>query len=173
MSESALARTGTIVLAGFALLWAMSGAALAPAAARIPLVVAACVITAIVLVLRLARRRPSGNRHLSASWLRRFNLVGAVQGLLIGGVCLVAVPAGQPRLIPTLVLFVVAAHFVPLVAIFRQREYAGTALALALVAAASLGSYLMGMPEPAAVIAGLGAAVVLWVTALAVGARSM
>ena len=168
VSERALARTGTIVLAGFALLWAMSGVNLNPAAARIPLVIAATAITAIVLALRLTWRRPSGTRRLPASWMRRFHLVGAVQGLLIGGVCMVAVPAGQSRLIPTLVLFIVAAHFVPLVAIFRQREYAGTALALALVAVASLVLHIMGMPELAAVVASFGAAVVLWATAVVV-----
>ncbi|MER5458387.1 hypothetical protein ABT008_26820 [Micromonospora sp. NPDC002389] len=168
MSERALARTGTLVLAGFALLWAVSGLHVAPAAARIPLLVAATVLTAIVLALGLTRPRPQVTRRLAASWMRRFNQVGAVQGLLIGGVCLVAIPTGHPRLIPTLVLAIVAAHFVPLVAILRQREYLGTALALALVAVGSLVSYVLGMPELAAAVASLGAAVVLWVTALVV-----
>ncbi|WP_431727078.1 hypothetical protein [Verrucosispora sp. TAA-831] len=168
VSERALARTGTLVLAGFALLWAVSGLHLAPAAARIPLLVAATVITAVVLALGVTRPRPQVTRRLSASWMRRFNRVGVVQGLLIGGVCLVAVPTGHPRLIPTLVLVVVAAHFVPLIAILRQREYVGTALALALVAVGSLVSYVMGMPELAAAVTSLGAAVVLWTTAVVV-----
>ncbi|MGW0502900.1 hypothetical protein [Micromonospora sp. NPDC003241] len=168
VSERALARTGTLVLAGFALLWAVSGLHVAPAAARIPLLVAATVLTAIVLAVGLVRPRPQVTRRLAASWMRRFHQVGAVQGLLIGGVCLVAVPTGHPRLIPTLVLVVVAAHFVPLVAILRQREYAATALALGLVAVVSLVAYVRGAPELAAAVASLGAAVVLWATAVVV-----
>ncbi|MFF0717505.1 hypothetical protein [Micromonospora sp. NPDC003816] len=171
MSERALARTGTLVLTGFALLWAVSGLHPAPAAARIPLLVAATVITATVLALGMTRPRPQDHRRLSASWMRRFNRVGVVQGLLIGGVCLVAVPTGHPRLIPTLVLVIVAAHFVPLVAILRQREYVWTALALALVAVASFGAYVRGMPELAAAVTSFGAAIVLWVTAVVVTRR--
>ncbi len=116
---------------------------------------------------------PRRTRQVAADSLRRFRQVTIGQSLAIGAVVVVLGPVtGQGFHIPAAVCVVVGLHFLPLASAFGQSQYRWTAGALTALGLTGV-LVLAGGSDPAAVqaLVGLGAAVVLWATALDVARR--
>ena len=88
--DRGLWRRGALVTALFALLWAVTGASgitNAAVAGAVRLTAVAVTVVAVLLILRAgAAPGASRPRQVPADWSRRFNRVGAAQGVAIGSV---------------------------------------------------------------------------------------
>jgi len=96
---------------------------------------------------------------------RRFNLVVLGELAAIAAAVSILVNSSHPQWIPAVICALVGLHFVPLARLFRTRMYYGTALALCLVAAATM--ILGASGAPASLwhsLPGFGAALSLWAT---------
>jgi hypothetical protein len=160
------------VLGPFGLLWGMvaaSGAGGAAGALRVAAVVLAVLVVAGSVAL--ARRNPARGRDLPDGWHRRVGLVNAGQFVVIALVVVACLLADAPELVPPLVCLVVGLHFVPLARDFAQPEYRATALGLCAAAVAGRVLLATADAEASRLVVGSVAALVLWGTALRVGAR--
>ena len=168
--DRGLWRRGALVTALFALLWAVTGASgitNAAAARAVRLTALAITVVAVLLILKAGAApgafRP---RRVPADWSRRFNRVGAAQGVGIGSAVALLFLADAPMLIPTAVCLIVGAHFFPLAQVFDQPQHTWTGTALCLVAASGLTALAAVDAQTSLVVVGLGAALVLWSTSL-------
>lgn len=172
-----LRRRGSLVLALFALLWAVNGAwgisssrgVLLPGVAAVGVVTAAVAGFGLRAAPLLAGERP---RRLPSGWNRSIGLVnlGQVAAIVLSGALLGL--AGVPELGPSLVCLVVGLHFVPLARLCDQPQYRWTAVfmtGVAVLGCVLLAADTSGGGTRAAV--GLGAAAVLWGTSVHLGVR--
>ncbi len=163
-------RQGAVILSVFALIWALAGASgIGEGGTYWGIGAAAFAVTAGIIAYAV-RSEPHRHepRRVPPDWQRRYNIVGIAQGLAILVAIVALSSADLPGLIPPVVCFIVGVHFFPLDRTFDQRQYQWTALGLCGVAA--IGAAMLGPASNEAVRAavGLGAAVVLWSTAIAV-----
>jgi hypothetical protein len=168
-------RRGVLILAGFAIIWAMAGSTgvTDPTTSRV-LFAAAVALAVLVAVpaLRSGRLPPSSQRRrLAEDWQRRYIRVGAAEAAGIAAAVAVCLGAGAPRALPAAACLVVGAHFLPLARIFDQPQYRWTAIGLLAVAAAGLLGISAGHALASIASVGFGAAVVLCATALHVATR--
>jgi hypothetical protein len=173
--DTGLRRRGVLILATFALAWAMAGST-GLTDATIGRVLFAVIAAVIVLVgvsaLRPSRLPVSGRqRHLAGNWVQRFNWVVAVEAAGIAAAVVICLAAAAPRAIPAAVCLVVGAHFLPLASIFDQPQYRWTGMLLLLAASAGLFMTAAGLAEAAIATVGFGAATILCGTALHVLVR--
>jgi hypothetical protein len=157
-----------LITALFGLPWALTAAGLLQAEAATGLRLAALTIT--VLAIGVALLPPATGqdrvRLVPTDWRRRFNQVGLAQAAAILAVGAALVLSGRPTLIPAAVCLVVGLHFLPLARLFDQPQFRWTGAGMCLVAAVAGSLHLWGPGTAAEVVAGGGAAVVLWVTSL-------
>lgn len=161
-------RAGALVTALFGLPWALTAAGQLPSGAALVVGSAALATTASAVVVALLPP-PDGRgraRDVPPDWRGRFDRVGTVQAMAIVAVVAALVLVGQPTAVPAAVCLVVGLHFVPLTRLFDQPQFRSTAAGLCLVAAVAGALHLSGRGETAVVVAGSGAAVVLWATSL-------
>ena len=168
---------GALILALFALLWAVAGASgmTSSGAAATVVRVAAVVMTAVAVLLAVrsgsssTAQRP---RQLPAGWYRRVGLVNVAQAVASVLAVAILIAAGAPMLIPPVVCLIVGAHFFPLARLFDQPQYWWTGASLSIVAAAGFITLAAGAgAEVSRVVVGLGAAITLWGTSLHVARR--
>lgn len=171
--DQSLRQRGALIMALFALVWAMAGrSGIASGPARVTVLVAALTVTAGVVLLAFRAGPAAGRmRRLPASWEQRFNIVSLAQGVAIGLVIVALVVTERPALIPAAVCLIVGIHFFPLVRIFDQPQYRWTGAALCAVAAAGFVTYAAADGETSRAVAGLGAAITLWATSMHVALR--
>lgn len=156
-------------MAGFGLLWALTGAGAFRGAAALAVVAGAVLVTAATATSAVrpkhsTRSEPGG---IPPDWARRFSWIGAVQGLAIAATVTVLVRSELAEAVPVAVCVIVALHFVPLARLFAQPRFIATAVALCAVAAAGGAMLVLTGAQTAQGTTGLGAAAVLWITVLA------
>lgn len=155
-------------MAGFGLLWALTGAGAFRGAAALAVVAAAVLVTAATALSSVRQRtspRPEAG-GIRRDWARRFSRIGIVQGLAIAATVTVLVRFDLADTVPVAVCFIVGLHFVPLARLFSQPRLIATAAALCTVAAAGGAMLAFAGAQTAQGTVGLGAAVVLWITVL-------
>lgn len=168
-----LRRRGAIVLALFAMLWAVVGRSGLSAGTTVALVGALAVTAlAVFAALRPAEADRERVRTQPANWHRQVGVVNLTQFVAIGVVVAVFVSLGLPSLVPPLVCLVVGAHFFPLTMLFDQPEYRILGATLSLIAAAGLVLLAIGASaETSRLVTGFGAAIALWAVSLRLGIR--
>ena len=168
-------RRGVLIMAGFAIIWAMAGSTGVgdPTASRA--LFAAAVALAVLAAAPAVRSgwlpASSRRRRLAEDWQRQFNWVGAAEAVGIGIAVAICLSVGASRAIPIAACLVVGAHFLPLARIFDQPQFRWTGVMLLGVAVAGLLVTAAGYAATANAIVGFGVAVVLCVTALHVATR--
>lgn len=163
-------RQGAIILSIFALVWAMAGASGIDGGAiywGIGAISLLVTVGAIALAVRTDSSRTEP-RHLPPDWQRRYNIIGIAEGLAILVAIVALVSLDRPGLIPPVVCVIVGVHFLPLERTFDQPEYRWTALALCAVGAVGAAMLAPLGDEAVRAVVGLGAAIVLWGTAVIV-----
>ncbi|MYW64349.1 hypothetical protein GTY65_09725 [Streptomyces sp. SID8379] len=172
-----LRRRGTVVLSVFALVWAFAGASgTGPADGAVPLATEAVAVLLTVAALFLGLRKgaaPSPRTvNLPANWARGVGIINGLEVLAIFAVIAAANASGRPGLVPVGIALVVGLHFFPLARLYDQGQYRWTAALLCAVAVAGLLLYAAGGADTTVrVVVGLGAAVVLWVSAFHLALR--
>jgi hypothetical protein len=168
-------RRGVLVLALFALAWALVGASGLPTGAAWALRIVAVMLVAAAIA---AAYRPAAvgaverERRLPGGWRRRVGIVNVTQFVVIALVVVVFIAAGRPEFVPPVVCLVVGVHFFPLARLFDQPQYTWTASGLCLVACAGLLVLVTGPgPAPSRVVVGIGATATLLATAGHLAAR--
>jgi hypothetical protein len=170
-----LRRRGTLILALFALLWAVVGASGLPTGAAWAVGIAAVVLAAAAIALAFrgggegsperARRQPEG-------WYRHVGLVNVAQFVAIAVVVALAMALGAPQFVPPVVCLVVGLHFFPLARLFDQPQYTWAAAGLCVAAAAGLVLLAVGPGFAASrAVIGIAAAGTLLATALHLAVR--
>ena len=159
---------GAVIVTAFGLVWALAGASgLGDDRIATTVSVGAVVIAvAVAIVAWRSMPIPTAAPALPATWERTYNLVNVAQGAPIAGTVVVCVAAGVPELIPPVACLIVGAHFLPLAGVFRTPLYRLTGVALVAVGVAGLAA-LAASAEAARAVTGLGAAIVLWMPAVA------
>lgn len=168
--DTGIRRRGVLILATFALVWAMAGST-GPADAAEGRVLFAAVAALIVLVGARALRvgwLPASvrQRRLAEDWPRRFNRVVAAEAAGIAAAVGICLGVGASRALPVAICLVVGAHFLPLARTFDQPQYRWTGWLLLLVSAAGLLAIAAGHAAGAVTTVGFGAAIILCGTAL-------
>ncbi|MFE0171089.1 hypothetical protein ACFWZ2_02135 [Streptomyces sp. NPDC059002] len=103
---------------------------------------------------------------------RRFGLINIAQTVAIVAAVMILGRLGEWILVPPAVCLIVGLHFLPLAGVFGQPPYRWAGLLLVAVAAAGILAFAVGSaPGTVRALVGIGAALVLWATALRV-ARS-
>lgn len=178
-----LRRRGAVVLALFAVLWALVAASGLPDVAGWVVRAGAVAVTIGILasasvsrpVQERVRRQPPG-------WYRRVGLVNGVQFAVIAVVVLSCTVGDAPQLAAPLIALVVGLHFLPLATLFDQPQYRWTAGGLVLAAVAAMLILLLGggavggdadgtAQELARIVVGGTSAVTLWATAVRLAVR--
>jgi uncharacterized protein DUF7010 len=174
-SDTGVRRRGVLILAGFAIVWAMAGSTGVTDATTGRFLFAGAVMLAGLVTLPVLRRgslpataRP---RRLPPDWQRRYNRVGLAEAVAIGAALAVCLGLGAPHALPVVICLIVGVHFLPLARIFDQPPYRATAVGLTLVAAVGAVATATGHPDPAVAVVGFGAFAVLFVTALHLAVR--
>lgn len=166
-----LRRRGAIITSFFALYWAIGVPGLASAASQLTLLAGSLVMTVVSVVYAIRANSTSTAtqpRMLHPNWKLRFYVVGLVQSLAIVVVILALLTVELLSVIPAAISLVVGVHFVPLARIFDQPEYRWTGLGLCVVGVVGLLALAPTDDATARNTVGIGAAVVLWATSLAV-----
>ncbi|MEU7034639.1 hypothetical protein ABZ958_13250 [Streptomyces sp. NPDC046237] len=170
-----LRRRGAIVLAVFALVWALaggSGIAAVPVSVAIGVVAACVTVGAVVLAFRGAAGPVTRPVRLPEKWNRGVGLVNMAELVAIFAVIAASNASGHPEFVPVGICLVVGLHFFPLARLFDQGQYTRTAIFLTAVALVGLAFLAAGAtPETIRAVVGLGAAVVLWASSLHVALR--
>jgi hypothetical protein len=162
-----LRRSGALLLALFAQAWAV-GSLAGLSGWAVTAVLAVSVPTTLVAVVLAARVPPEdAGEPVARDWRRRYNRIGAVQGVLVAATVVGCVVAQRPEFIAALVCLVVGLHFLPLARILAEPRYVRTGLALCVVGLGGLGLGLAVEPAQANVSVGLAAALTLWASSLA------
>ncbi|PZS16567.1 MAG: hypothetical protein DLM57_10085 [Pseudonocardiales bacterium] len=168
-------RRGVLILAGFAIIWAMAGSTGVSDPTSGRALFAAAVALAVVAAVPALRSRwlpaASRQRRLAEDWQRRYARVGVAEAAGIGVAVAICLGAGAPNATPDAICLVVGVHFLPLAPIFDQPQYRLTAVGLVAVAAAGLVAITTADAATAIAIVGFGAAAVLCATALHVAMR--
>ncbi|MFE4589979.1 hypothetical protein [Streptomyces laurentii] len=171
-----LRRRGAAVFSVFAVVWALAGASGVASALAPTLVGAAVAVAVTAAVLVVAFRGTAGPVtrpvRLPERWQRGIGLVNGIQLVVIFAVIAASNASGHPAFIPVGICLVVGLHFFPLARLYDQRQYTATAALLTALAVVGFGLLLAGMAaESVRAVVGLGAALVLWGSALHVGTR--
>jgi hypothetical protein len=153
-----ISAVGTFIVSGFAGVWAWYGAS----ALDGPPWLAPIAVLPSILIALLAVVRPRIAPQAASSTQRPFLIVVALEGIAIFVLVNLATNLGRPDLVMPAIGLVVGLHFLPLAKIFRFPAYRLTGLALSALA---IGSALIAGAERA-VLLGLGAAAILWLTLL-------
>ena len=163
-----LRRAGALITGLFGLPWALTASGSLQPEPATAVRLAAFAITALAVGVALVPPATGQDRvrRVPADWRRRFNRVGMAQAAAIIATVAALVLGGRPTLVPAAVCLVVGLHFVPLTSLFDQPQFRWTAAGLCLVAALAGSLHLWGRSTAAIVVAGCGAAVVLWATSL-------
>lgn len=154
---------------GFGLVWFMTG--LAAVRVGLPALGAAAVVYVAVaavaaLLVRGHREEHAEPSELPTGWRRRFNRIGALQGVAIGIAVALLIVGDVPHLIPPVVGLIVGVHFFPLASTFDLVIYRAAGLGICGVSA--VGFFLSSTEQVRAgsAVVGLGAGLILWLTAL-------
>ncbi|MGI5426531.1 DUF7010 family protein [Streptomyces sp. CA-179760] len=172
-----LRRRGTLVLAVFALVWAVaaaSGAGSATDPAPLGIEVGGVLLTVVALCLGYRKGAAPSPRTVSlpANWTRGVGIVNTIELVAVFAVIAVSNAAGRPEVIPAGIALVVGLHFFPLARLYDQWQYRWTAALLSAVAVAGLVLVAAGFAgETVRIVVGLGSAVVLWGSAYHVAVR--
>lgn len=161
--------------------WAMAGGStLAGAAYWGVIVVTICVTIALlvsaILLIRAARKLPSENtpeaqkRGREAG--RAFGIIFGVEFLVIFVAAFLLGQFQMTSLIMPVIAFIVGLHFLPLASVFHMKVYYLTGLALVLLGVIVVilvfaRGEVAGTSDLGDMIAGLGSALILWLTSLA------
>ncbi|MFI6371184.1 DUF7010 family protein [Streptomyces sp. NPDC050546] len=173
----ALRRRGTLVLAVFALVWAVaaaSGAGAATDPAPLGIEGAAVLLTAVALYLGYRKDAAPSPRSVSlpANWSRGVGIVNTVELLAVFAVIAASNAAGRPEAVPAGIALVVGLHFFPLARLYDQWQYRWTAALLSAVAVVGFVLVAAGLTsETVRIVVGLGSAVVLWGSAYHLAVR--
>jgi hypothetical protein len=164
-----LRRRGALVLAPFALLWALVAISGLPAGSLWAARVVASVITVAALFLLVLTPSGAGARervrHQPDGWHKRVGVVNLAEFAAIVLTVVIFAATGVPELVPPIVCLIVGLHFVPLARLFDQPEYRGTAIGLGLGAFAGLAVLALGpSQEVSRIVVGAFAACTLWAT---------
>ncbi|MFC8277224.1 DUF7010 family protein [Streptomyces sp. NPDC057271] len=170
-----LRRRGAIVLAVFALVWALaggSGIAAVPVSGAIGVVAACVTVGAVVLAFRGAAGPVTRPVRLPEKWNRGVGLVNLAELVAIFVVIAASNASNHPEFIPVGICLVVGLHFFPLARLFGQGQYRWTAIFLTAVALVGLAVLTAGTSAGTIrTVVGLGAAVVLWASSFHVTLR--
>lgn len=161
---------GLLFLVGFGLVWFVVGLAGLDLSGAALLTVALGYAGSAAVVAGLVYRFVKVSaipQQPETDWQGRFNRVGIIQGLAIGLAVALLILGNQPGLIPPVVCLIVGLHFFPLANIFGVSLYRITAAALCIVAVAGLIVAWTEGRESSQAVVGVGAAVALWLTAVA------
>lgn len=168
-------RRGVLILAGFAIIWAMAGSTGVSDPTSSRALFAAAVALAVLAVVPALRPgwlpAASRQRRLADDWHRRYARVVVAEAAGIGVAAAVCLGVGAPSATPAAICLVVGVHFLPLAPVFDQPQYRWTAAGLVAVAAAGLVAITAADAATAIAIVGFGAAAVLCATALHVATR--
>lgn len=166
----AMRRSGALVLAVFALVWAAGGISGIESAALVTVLrTIAVVVSALTIGLALrygSRSAPNRPQRMMPGWRRRLGLVNVLQTAGIGLAILLLGLLGWQALIPAVVCLVVGVHFLPLARIFDESLYTWTGALLCAVSAAGMAALAVGDGLASRAVVGLGAACVLWAASL-------
>ena len=166
----AMRRRGALVLSGFAMIWAAAGISALGSAPLVPMLwLTAVAVTMLSVVLALRRgtaSAPGRPRRMPDGWRRRLGLVNLLQAAGIGLTIALLVAIGRQTLIPAAVCAIVGIHFFPLARIFDESLYAWTGALLGAVSVAGATALAIADGMASQAVVGLGAAAVLWATAL-------
>ena len=166
-----LRRRGAIITSFFALYCALGVPGLASASAQLILLAVSLAMTVASVVYAIrANSTPTATppRMLRPNWKLRFYAVGLVQSFVIVVVIVALLGAELLGAIPAEIVLVVGIHFFPLARIFDQPEYRWTGIGLCVVGAVGLLALALTDDATARNTVGIGAALVLWATSLAV-----
>ncbi|GGS65205.1 DUF7010 family protein [Streptomyces violaceus] len=172
-----LRRRGTLVLAVFALAWAVaaaSGTGSATDPAPLGIEGAAVLLTAVALYLGYRKGAAPSPRTVSlpANWARGVGIVNTIELVAVFAVVAASNAAGRPEVIPAAIALVVGLHFFPLARLYDQWQYRWTAALMTAVAVAGFVLVAAGLAnETVRIVVGLGSAVVLWGSAYHVAVR--
>ncbi|WP_369146640.1 hypothetical protein [Streptomyces sp. R44] len=167
-----LRRRGAIVLAVFALVWALAGGSGTPVATPVDVVAMAVTTAVLERAFRGTTRPVTRTVRLPAKWNRGVGLVNAAELAAILAVIAASDASGHAELIPVGICLVVGLHFFPLARLFDQRQYKWTAILLTAVSLVGLAVLAAGAStETVRAVVGLGAAVVLWGSSIHVTLR--
>jgi hypothetical protein len=136
-----LRRRGALILAPFALLWAVVAASGLPGGAAWAVRIGAVVLAgaAIAVTFRSGRDgTPERTRHQPDGWYRWVGLVNLAQFVVIALIVAVGIALTVPQLVPPAVCLVVGLHFFPLARLFDQPQYTWTGAGLCVAAGAGL-----------------------------------
>jgi hypothetical protein len=162
-----LRRRGILVLALFAILWAVVGASGLPSDLASGARIAGVIISAAIIAVAFRPGRPMAERRRNQpdGWYRRVGLINLVQAAAIALVVLGFITAQVPQLVPPVVCVIVGLHFFPLARLFDQPQYLWTAAGGCAAGIAGLLLLIAGAGfETSRTVVGLGAAVTLWLT---------
>ncbi|MFF9912733.1 DUF7010 family protein [Streptomyces sp. NPDC013457] len=170
-----LRRRGAIVLAVFALVWALaggSGITAAPVSVAVGVVAALVTAGAVVLAFRGTAGPVTRPVRLPEKWNRGVGMVNMAELVAIFVAIAASNASGHPEFIPVGICLVVGLHFFPLARLFDQGQYKWTAIFLTAVALVGLAVLAAGTTaETIRTVVGLGAAVVLWASSFHVALR--
>ena len=166
-----LRRRGAILTSFFALYWALGVPGLASASAQLTLLAVSLAMTVVSVTYAIrANSTPTATppRMLRPNWTLRFYAVGLVQSFVIVVVIVALLRAELLGAIPAVIALVVGIHFFPLARILDQPEYRWTGIGLCMVGAVGLLALALTDDATARNTVGIGAALALWATSLAV-----
>ncbi|GAB3272625.1 DUF7010 family protein [Arthrobacter pigmenti] len=161
-----LRRHGILVLALFAILWAVVGASGLPPDLASGARITGVIISAAIIVVALRPGRPMAERRRNQpdGWYGRVGLINLVQAAAIALVVLGFITAQLPQLVPPVVSVIVGLHFFPLARLFDQPQYLWTAAGACAAGIAGLLLIAGAGFETSRIAVGLGAALTLWLT---------
>lgn len=165
-----LRRRGALILAVAGLIWVSlgtSGTAHSVTGRVLTVVVALGVTLAAIALAIRSGGRPVRGRRQPLGWLPRVGVINLVQLAAIAVAVPTLIAVHRTSLVAAAVCLIVGLHFIPLAGLFDQWQYRWTGLLLALAAvtgiAIDLGASRGALADS---VVGIGAAVVLWATAL-------
>jgi hypothetical protein len=131
------------------------------------LIIAVCTAALLATAYRLYRANAPAMKAHSQTAVgqrisRQFNLINALQWIVIVGCAMILSRTGHDRWILPMVILVIGLHFLPLARLFQVRAHYLTGIALVLLAAI----YPFTAPDgPADAVGALGAGLILWASA--------
>ena len=171
ITGSGMRNVGILFLLGFGLIWFLVGIANLglswPPTVGLSLAYLGSGMITASLLRRFVRSTKVAPMQPEDAWQRRFNRVGLFQALAILLAVVLLVSTSLPQLIPAVVCLIVGAHFFPLANIFNIALYRITATVLCITAVAGLAVAVAEGLEMSQTLVGVGAALILWFTAIA------
>jgi hypothetical protein len=169
--DRSLRRNGAVIMSVFAFVWSFGVPGFTDATLQWTALVAALVVTVLLVALAIRGRPVQRKRRMPSDWLRRYNRVGLVQVVAIGLTIAALIYLGQPAFIPVAVSLIVGVHFFPLALVFDQPQCVWTGVGLCVVGLIGAITFAVASDDEARALVGFGAAMALWATSAHVTLR--